>query len=84
MSKRQDSQPLQSRQRADDVASMTALRARFGDGYQAKLDAAAEFVRNRPGLATLMRSSMGSNPQIVMALAEAAPNMRMKPRARKA
>ncbi len=63
--------------------SMTSLREKYGDAYEAKLEPAAEFVRNRPGLATIMRSGLGSHPDVVMVLAANAHNLRMKPRARK-
>lgn len=63
---------------------MTALSECFGDAYESKLAAGAQFMRNRPGLAKLMRSGIGSHPDVVMALAENAHQLRMTPRARKA
>lgn len=63
--------------------SMAALREKYGEAAEAKLAACAEFVRNRPDLATIMRTGLGSHPDIVLALAGNAHNLRMKPRARK-
>lgn len=65
--------------------SKAQLNEKFGKfGAKIKLAGAQEFVRNREGLALIMRrSGLGSHPDVVMALAGNAHNLRMKPRTRK-
>jgi len=63
--------------------SRTELRERYGGAATARLEAAQQFVRNRPELAEILRTTgLGSHPDIVRALAENAHNLRMKPKAR--
>ena len=67
------------------VESRQQLRERYGaDEADRRLAAAAEFVKQRPGLASLLRESgMGSHPEFVLALAANPSALRVTPRPRR-
>jgi hypothetical protein len=66
--------PASEEQRKEwERESYTKLREKYGDSAKERLQAAKEFVEARPKLnATLNASGAGSNPKLVLELAEAA------------